>query len=307
VAPDESESRDLSAAGPRAVAVGGNVSRSTIVTGTLYEVVLARRYWLPVGIAVLILLIGAALVIVQQVRSAASTPSRMLGGINLAIAEFRDVDAQGRFLESQRADDLGRLVQLTLEKHASAAVEGATTETWPPTWTGRVDGAARAAERARDIGADVIVYGTVQVGDDTTIVRPKFYLSPRLLGDAPELAAEYQLGADISSLGDIKRNTATFEDLKQQLVERTETLAQVVHGLGQYQRGDVAAAAAAFRTAEQQRAWEGTQGKEVLYLFSGYAAARSGDVNTARGYFSLAESSPYPPTRARAKLGLSQL
>jgi hypothetical protein len=196
-------------------------------------------------------------------------------------------------------------VQATLDKRAFAAVEGATTETWPPAWTGRVDGAARAAQRAGDIGADVIVYGTVQVGDDATIVRPKFYLSQRLLADAPELAGEYQLGADISSLGDVKRNTATFEDLKQALVDRTEALEQVIRGLGQSQRGDFAAAAAAFRTAEQQRAWDGVQGKEVLYLFSGYAAVRSGDANSARAYFSLAET--FPRTRGRAQLGISEL
>jgi Flp pilus assembly protein TadD len=93
--------------------------------------------------------------------------------------------------------------------------------------------------------------------------------------------------------------------LKQQLVDRTEALAQVIQGLGQYQRGDFAAAAAAFRTAEQQRAWDGTQGKEVLYLFSGYSAARSGDVDSAHRYFSVAEI--FPPTRARAKLGISEL
>jgi hypothetical protein len=215
------------------------------------------------------------------------------------------VDAQGRVLEGQRADDLGRVVQATLDKRASAAVEGATTETWPPALTGRVDGPAGAGQRAQDIGADVIVYGTVQVGDDATIVRPNFYLSARLLGDAPELAGEYQLGADISSLGDIKRNTATFEDLKQRLADRTEALEQVIQGLGQYQRGDLAAAAAAFSTAEQQRAWEGMQGKEVLYLFSGYAAVGSGDVNRARAYFALAET--FSRTRGRAQLGISQL
>jgi hypothetical protein len=291
---------DVNAIGARSVAIGGNVKGTTIVAGSLYDFVPARRYWLPLGIVAAILLIGAVVVIAQQVRTASTTPTRMLGGgTRVAIGALFAADPQRRDVDNGRAEDLSQALYSALNERTSGGVNEAAGETWPPSWTGLIDGAVRADQRAREIDADIVVYGSVHVGEDSTTVRPKFYISGRVLGaELDALAGEYELGAEIVSLGDFTRNSATFEDLKQRLVGRTDSLQQLLVGVAQYQRKDFAAAAAAFRKAEDQPAWEGRQGRELLYLFSGYTAAELRDASAAEHYFTLAQA--FPSTRGLA-------
>jgi tetratricopeptide (TPR) repeat protein len=289
------------ARGKRSVGIGGNVRASTIVTGALYQFPFGRRYAVPVLAFVAVLLIGAAIVLVQQVRPASNAPTRMTGaGTKLAIARFTSGDPRGDTVQN-RADDLARMVQSSLDAQSS----GAALQTWSPDRTGSIASAATAEQRARDINADLIVYTTVDLTEDATRVHPKYYLAAAAISDAPELAGEYDLGDDISSLGDFNRNTVTFEDLRQRLTARITVLEQVVYGLSRYQRQDFAAAATAFRSAEDPAIWPGNQGKAVVWLYAGYAAAALGDVGAARTYFERAEA--YAATRPRAESAAATL
>jgi hypothetical protein len=285
------------ARGKGSVGIGGNVRASTIVTGALYQFPFGRRYALPVLAFIAILLIGAAIVVVQQFRPGASAPSRMTGaGTKLAIARFTSSD-----MTQNRADDLARVVQSGLDAQSG----GAVTQTWSPDNTGSIGAAAAAAQRARDINADLIVYATVDLTEDATRVHPKYYLAPAAVSDAPDLAGEYDLGDDIASLGDFNRNTVTFEDLRQRLTARVAALEQIVYGLSRYQRQDFAAAATAFRSAQDPAIWPGDQGKTVMWLYAGYAAAGLGDVGAARAYFERAAAQP--ATRPRAESAAAAL
>jgi hypothetical protein len=259
------------------------VTRTTIVTGALYQLGLERRYWLPLGILALILFVGAGLFVVQFIRANPASPTRMVGGgLNVAIAEFSVAGAQAPAMDKKRAGDLGQVVHSTLSERSRATSYGRLTATWPPQWTGSIDGPDRAARRAQEIDADVIVYGTLLAGDDATQIQPRFYLSARLLGDATELARAYDLGAQIESSGQFSRNSATFDELKETLLGRIDALDQMLYGLGQYQRGDFKAAATAFADVDKRPAWPGQTGKEVLYLFAGWSAAKLGQERAAR-------------------------
>jgi hypothetical protein len=288
--------RRVVARGKGSVGIGGNVSASTIVTGALYQFPFGRRYALPVLAFIAILLIGAAIVVVQQFRPGPSAPSHMTAaGTKLAVARFSSRDARGGGVQN-RADDLARMVQSGLD----AQSDGASIETWSPDNTGLIVSGGAAAQRARDINADLIVYAAVDLTEDATRVHPRYYLAPAAVSDAPDLAGDYDLGDDIVSLGDFNRNTVTFEDLSQRLTTRVAALEQVVYGLSRYQRQDFAAAATAFRTAEDPAIWPGNQGKAVMWLYAGYTAAQLGDISAARAYFQQAAADPVTRPRAEA-------
>ena len=289
----------LEASGKGSVVVW-NAIGTTINTGAL---ALGGRTRLALGLVVAILVVGAAITIARALIPQVTPPPG--GAVNVGVAELITQDASGRDVEIARSAELTQQVYDLLAKRAESASETSSVAVWPPSWTGRIDSPARASKRAQDIHADVLVYGTLSVGPDTTRLRPRFYLTSTLLPGAEELAGEHEFGAEIISPGDMRRNPGTFEDIKQKLVNRASALQQVIYGLGEYQRDNFDAAAASFDLANRNVNWQGREGKEILYLFAGFNAGKRNDLEGSASFFAHAQE--FESTEARAQLGAAEV
>jgi tetratricopeptide (TPR) repeat protein len=289
----------LEASGKGSVVVW-NAIGTTINTGAL---ALGGRTRLALVLVVAVLVLSAAITIVRTLIPQVTPPPG--GAVNVGVAELITQDASGRGVDIARSAELTQQVYELLAKRAESASETSSVAVWPPSWTGRIDSPARASKRAQDINADVLVYGTLSVGPDTTRVRPRFYLTSTLLPGAEELAGEHEFGAEIVSPGDMRRNPGTFEDVKQKLVNRASALQQVIYGLGEYQRDSFDAAAASFDLATRNVNWQGREGKEILYLFGGFNAGKRNDLDGAASFFARAQE--FESTKARAQLGAAEV
>jgi hypothetical protein len=99
---------------------------------------------------------------------AAPKPVRMVGDLNIAVAEFSAADQRGRPARSAIADDLAKTMADELRRHLAALNQGRIViQVQPPSQFGRINGAnprERAAEAqrlAQAIHAHVVVYGTL--------------------------------------------------------------------------------------------------------------------------------------------------
>jgi tetratricopeptide (TPR) repeat protein len=303
----------VTATGDSAVAIGGTVSESTIVTGSMYRVGLRRRYQWAALVALVVLVVAAVLIVYQAVLPMVSGPGPMRGGFNVAVAEFSAIDDQNRSIDAQRARELAQAVFTSLDQQIHAASgEGMalSIEVRAPERTGGIEGATREArawqaeQRAREIGADLVVYGMVRTTRDATTFTPEFYLAPTKLQGAEELVGQYEFGSPIASGGDFTRNSATFDDLRRKLLARARALEEFAYGIGRYERNEFDKAADHLVRAEQQ-GWDDRDGKEVLYTLAGFATGRKGDLEGASAYFARALS--VNPDYARARMGAAEM
>jgi len=283
----------VQATAERAVAIFGP-NRGIIITGDLK---------IPAAVLALLAL-AAGVVIFQFVRPIFEPQPQMIGGsVKIAVGGFDGVDARGQPVNTTRTDDLAQAVYTRLGEVANGP-DKPSSVIWSVKETGQVDG-ARAQQRAAAINADVIVYGTLRVTEDATHLQPRFYVTATQLKDAQELAGDYALGDEIISLDDFARNGATFDDLRNRLVDRVVGLEEMLYGLAQYRRDDFGSAAASLKSAETNKNWTGTQGKEILYLFSGFTAGHLMAWPAATGYFD--QGARLERTRARAELGKAEV
>jgi tetratricopeptide (TPR) repeat protein len=241
----------------------------------------------------------------------------MSGELNVAVAEFGALDAQGAAVQSADARGLADLLFSTLNAElqginaqtssASSSEQNFVIQTWGPSQVGRIDGKtpearADAAEKfATRSKAHLLIYGYLEPRSGAATFVPQFYLTN--LKDTPELEGEHDLGASVlmRSLDD-PDSKAT---LRADMTRRTRAFAEFVIGLSQYANDEVADANTHFLRAEADPQWDDSSGKDVLYLFMGYTAGKLGQLDAARGYFEHALK--IDPEFARAYLGLGEV
>jgi tetratricopeptide (TPR) repeat protein len=239
-----------------------------------------------------------------------TSPGRMTGDYNIAVATFDAIDANGNPVESSDAEDLATsvydLLHTELEPIAQA---GFDLDLRPPAETGTIRGstperrAEAAAKEAERIRADVIVYGTLQQ-DVPNRFTAEFFLGDRQLHDAEELFGQHELGSVIDTPGDI-RNTVIRKGLRDQILGRTRALAEFVVGLSHYGAHQYQPALEHFQAAVQTASWDDRDGKEVLYLFLGNASGRLDDLDKAAAAYDQALA--LNPEYARARLGRAEV
>jgi tetratricopeptide (TPR) repeat protein len=304
-----------SAAGERSVAVGGEVRDSTIITGDSNTIILGSRRseqgfpWRLVGLIGLPLIAVATAAYVLYPRP---TPV-MAGDLNVAVAEFGALDAQGAAVESADARALSESLYTTLNDQLQAINQAAASseqrfdvQVWGPARVGRINGntpdeRATAAEQfALRSRAHVLVYGYLQQRNGGALFAQQFFL--RNLPDNPELEGQHDLGRSVPvrSLDD----PSSRQQLRESLTGRTHAFAEFVIGLSQYTNDKFADANVHFHAADADPQWDDASGKEVLYLFMGYTAGKLGDLDGARASFRHALT--IDPEFARAYLGLGE-
>ena len=238
-------------------------------------------------------------------------PSVMTGDYNIAVAQFAGVDSAGRPARSLEARALAQSVYDVLHNELASIEQGGfDLNLRAPAETGSISGstpqrrAAAAATEARQIHADVIVYGTLRV-DVPNQFAPEFFLSDRQLQNAEELFGQHELGSVIRTSGDISRNPVIRKELRDQILDRAHALAEFIVGLSYYGANQAQPAFDHFEAARKTAGWDDSDGKEVLYLFLGNAAGKLGRFEEADGFYT--EALALNPEYTRARLGRAEV
>jgi tetratricopeptide (TPR) repeat protein len=247
---------------------------------------------------------------VEERTSDPPPPKPLSGDLNVAVAPFAVGDGGAPASQGER---LAEAVRGTLAEQLKAQRErtDVTFRVAPPPELDPLEGAsegerAAAAERvAARLQADIVVYGTVRDDPDETVVTPSFYLSPRSLGDAAELVGGHRLGAPLVVRGSLAGSVAARVELRQLLAARTRTLSEFVVGFSHFARQDFGKAERWFERAEQASETAGGDAGEVVHLFLGHAAGRSGNFAAAEDAYSAALR--VAPEYARARFGIAEV
>lgn len=300
------------ASGQGSVAVGGDLRDSTVITGNSNVIYIGGRPfpWRPILAGLVVVLAVAAAGYVFYPR-----PIPIMGGdLNVAVAEFGALDAQGGAAVSTDGRTLADSLYATLATELQGINEGAASteqlfkvELWGPSQIGRIDGktsdaraadAERVATRSR---VDLLVYGYLEQRPDATTFVPQFYLSN--LQATPELQGEHDLGRSVAvrSLDD----PLSKQQLRADLTRRTRAFGEFVIGLSQFTGDKFADARVHFTRAANDPQWGEGNGKETLYLFLGYTEGSLNNLPAARANFQRALA--INPEFARAQLALGEV
>jgi tetratricopeptide (TPR) repeat protein len=222
----------------------------------------------------LLALLGLLLVGLATAAFALRGPTRMTdagGTFNLAVADFV-LDAGNTFRRSSEGQRLSKQVYTALLKQPVLYQELNSSDEmtiWHDGLSWREKGAsigfvpdeATARARLAELGADVLLYGSLDAAGRVTL---RFYVSPRLktAGTLGELAGDYQLGEPIRPDGT-------------NLTTRASALFWLIKGLEYDSQGRPADALDVLNRGEAVlRDWgERDEGKEILYFFQGQAGA----------------------------------
>ncbi|MBW7959415.1 MAG: helix-turn-helix domain-containing protein [Candidatus Promineofilum sp.] len=231
---------------------------------------------------------------------------QMDGDFRVAIAAFevigdRDTRSEGR--------DQAQGVFLRMGEAFTKLNPDFTIGLWGPDDVTPIRGATRearalsASKIADKIGADIIVYGTLDTTRPLWILTPEFYVSSANLADAQEITGQYEMGQPIEATGE--GSIATRMTFSTILSERAYLLSQFAVGLSHYAAYNYATAQAFFEEVEQEYDSTEVGGKEVLYLLLGNAAGKNQNYDLAETAYQKALA--VNPDYSRAYAGLASV
>ncbi len=200
---------------------------------------------------------------------------------NVAVAEFGQLDSQGKMHNSQDGSKLSEWMYGKLKDETNNLPEGLKITLWHDSLgltqkrvgIGIIADEAAAKEKAKEINAHVLIYGNLQANQDPATFIPTFYVSD-VKGEADEIVGSQQLGSAIAV-----QLPLDFSDqrlgryLDKNLRPRAQALLWFTGGLADDLIGDHPHAYQVFRQAEKQLTdWDEHEGKEVLHYFIGREA-----------------------------------
>lgn len=227
---------------------------------------------------------------------------KMSGDFRVAIANF----STGNNVNSDLGYDIA---QNSYERIEKLIDDYNTTDliitVWGPALVGEIKGKdnverVEEAERLADeIGADVIVYGTIEQDSNFLHIIPEFYISSKNFYEAEEILGQHYFGSpiDISSYDDISDRVL----LTNKMTSRLTGLSKIVIGLAYYLIDDFENAKSVFISANQIVGWGERDGKHILYLLIGNSAIKNNQLDIADEYYGKALE--IHPDYSRALLG----
>ena len=229
-------------------------------------------------------------------------PAWMTGDFNIAVAEFEELPksdkptiaplvSSGLFdnLDSiYKTDNLGLNIQVEHDKISA------------------IHSPAEAAELAKQVNANLVIYGTVSVLGEDAKVTPKFWVYDALKNDTNDLigVGEYQLEYPFQFLThEVLDNQSGVNTVLQQ---RANILIKFTQALVYRKTGQHPAAQSAVQQAINEAAAYGNfKGKETLYLIAADIARLNKDLISSRHYVS--EALTINPDFARAYIALGNI
>jgi tetratricopeptide (TPR) repeat protein len=259
-----------------------------------------RSFLLVAGLA-LVLLIGLGLTTLPPIQDALFGPAgplKMDHPFNVAVAYFGEQDASGQVSESENGAVLSTWVYETLIAEFDSLPQEIKNDYKPLVWhdsltdplvkgvdIGTVLGDTPEARQdaveqlAREIGAHMVIYGTLVETEGHSDVALEFYVAP-LEGEAEEIVGTQQLGAPVTLPLAIDLDDWRLRGhLNEKLSTRTQALSRFTIGLMYDLSGAPEAALEIFKQTETDllEDWaEQGEGKEILYHFIGREALTLG-------------------------------
>jgi len=238
---------------------------------------LPRSVW--AGLTALALAIAAVLLWPRA-------PTQMTGDLRVAVAQFVADDPA----ESAAAAEFSESVFQGLHNEISQ-LRFLNIGVWGPERTEPIGSAEEAEILAEEIDADVLVYGTYS----NKLLQPAFYLRDRKGGaghfrNAEELTGQYDLGSEIFTSSLAVEGLGPRQAAVEQLAARIRALTEFIIGLSWYvlDEPNLEKAAERFGAARAVEGWRDEDGKEVVYLFLGNVAGRSGELEAAQRNYQIA-------------------
>jgi len=224
------------------------------------------------------------------------------GDFNVVVAEFSATDQTSgarlsQTLFEQIAITLGDETDVNIEVAGPGEV-GALAGDTPES---RAEAAADLADR---VGADVVVYGTLETLEGQSNLSAEFYVSSRGLTGAEELAGVYPLDSvPIATTDPLAMSQAASSSLEPKII----ALTQLAIGLSHYQLNEYAEAQALFTEAEAS--WPSSagriNGREVVLSLLGNVSGLQDDLDAAEEYFT--EALDLDPEYSRARFGSAEV
>lgn len=224
------------------------------------------------------------------------------GDFNVVVAEFSATDQTigarlSQSLFEQVATTLGGVTDVNIEVAGPAevgALAGDTAET-------KAEAAADLADR---VGADVVVYGTLEILEGLSDLSAEFFLSGRGLTGAEELAGVYPLDSvSFATTDPLALSRAASDYLEPKVI----ALTQLAIGLSHYQLHEYAEAEELFTEAEAS--WPTSagriSGREVVLSLLGNVSGLRKNLDAAAEYFTRALE--LDPDYSRARFGAAEV
>lgn len=262
------------------------------------------------GMALVVAFIGigfAARALLAPPAAPTALP-RIIGEFNIAVAEFAVVDES-----EQLSADAGLITAQQIFRRVDAGVLEATRDSdveyqvWSPEQVGAVTGetpearAEAAAQLARTLGAQIVVYGVARAEGAAQTIEPAFYVSEESFALTPEFIGVHRLGGVItlSGGGDFASRVQT----NRAIADRSQALGLMAVGLEKLSLAEYETALELFDKASSLEGWPDEDGKEAIYLMLGNASLRLEQLTSAEAFFK--RGLDINPDYARAHVGLA--
>ncbi len=285
---------DVSGVGQGGAVAAGRNARAIVIN-------VLGGYWPLVVLLAIVILGGTGYAVWRLVF-----PARMAGDFRIAVAGFA---VKGQTSQRGLGTELAQGVYLSLNQDLAELSHDFTVTIWSPDRVGTVQGetpearAQSAQQLADKIGADVLVYGVIDVSQPLWEVTPEFYVTSTNFNEAQEITGQHQIGEPFTLAGE--GGLLSRVDLSRKMDARAEAITRITLGLAYYSLRDYTDALTTFQTAENVSGWQDSQGKAVLYLLEGNAAAKQNDLVTSISY--LNRSLEIDPEYARPIVSLASV
>ncbi len=242
---------------------------------------------------------------VPGIRCAIPYPLQDDPSFNVAFVEFSMKDENGRPIAGKDgqtiANDLYRRMQAGVKDLNLPVSYDLGVSPYPcPIRGDTPEAMAAQAERfARQVNADVLVYGSVVKKGQFGEIDPEFFVNYTGFSEGIEVVGDHQIGKPLRVDLPIKESDLELGQNKA-LKARNTALINLVIGLAEYALDDYDAALQRFDTAEAEQDWLKSQGKEVVYLMIGNANGRKA------GQVSLLTDDSYQEYLSQAKKAYEQ-
>jgi len=292
--------RRSAAAARGGVAISGDVGGDVVISFGPRQLAISRMAQILIGLIAL----GVAFLVVAQAFGlrTSTAPPVMEGDFNVAVAQFQVV-GQGEGLEE--AHDLAQSFANAIDRELRtlAAEIDQHIEVRTPQATGPVEGGTEAARAenahalAERIGADVVIYGLIEVDGLAATIKPEFTVRSQEFTAVAEMTGQYRMGSPLSV--DKVDNVARKRQASELMADRFRALTLVTYGLADYVIGNYPEAETSFDAALNTQAWDNP---DVIYCMLCNAAFKQGHWTDAEGY--CRQALEINPAYSRAYVGL---
>jgi predicted negative regulator of RcsB-dependent stress response len=279
--------------------VEGDVKDSNIIIGDSNIVTVIRNYIFR-DTRQLIVFVVIFLLVSSGIAGAywySQQPQKMTGNYNIAIAQFGEIQADGKIKPSSSAEKISSTLFDFLDSEYQASGLGLDVQVAHKNMP-LIQEDSQAKKLAEEVHADIVIYGNVFVQNNDAEFSPRFYVAEhpdtRELTGQEELAYPIPFNISELSIGD---------DINAELRVRTEILFSFTKALIYFSQNDMNSSLQAIQTAisAAEKLDQAFAGEEVLYLVAAKVYLKQKDYDNADQM--LHQALALNPQYARAYLG----